>query len=70
MELNTLEPSSVFTSSPKFNHQKQSDQFSLDKEKRNLIYNDLLNEAGENVVRYLERFNLIQNRNFILLHKK
>jgi hypothetical protein len=67
MELNTLEPSSVFTSSPEFNHQKQSDQFSLDKETRNPIYNDLLNEAGENVVRYLERFNLVQNRNFILL---
>jgi hypothetical protein len=69
MELNTIE-SAVFTNTPDFKPQNQRDYLPFDKGIRNPLYNDLMSEAGEDIVRYLESFDLLQSRNFILLSSK
>lgn len=68
MELNTIE-SAVFTNTPDFKPQNQR-ELPFDKGLSNPLYNDLMNEAGEDFVRYLESFNLLESRNFILLSSK
>ncbi len=67
MELNILEKSIAYKGSPGFILKEELDLPPIDKASRSSLYHDLLEEAGEDVVYYLESFNLMQNQNFILL---
>jgi hypothetical protein len=67
MELHTVEKAITYKESPGFILKEELDIPPIDKASRSSLYNDLLEEAGEDVVYYLESFNLIQNLNFILL---
>jgi hypothetical protein len=67
MELNTVEKSIAYEGSVDFILKEQVDIPSVDKASRSSLYIDLLDEAGLDVVNYLESFDLLKNQSFILL---
>jgi len=68
--LDTLGKPFLQANSPDLILTDQLDIPSIEKAGRGSLYNDLLDEAGQDVVYYLECYNLIQSGNFILLSSK
>lgn len=67
MELNAVEKEITYKGGPDLIIKDLLDLPPIDKASRSSLYNDLLDEAGQDVVAYLESFDLIQHQNFILL---